>query len=93
MATDDGRPEAARLVVVRVLDHRVDQRVAGAGMRRAYRFWAFGRRLVRIIRGEAVRPLLDVPAEVSALDGDADLLPELLAGVADEKVAGAAQVE
>jgi hypothetical protein len=40
-----------------------------------------------------VRALLHIPAEVAALDGDADLLPEQLADVGDDEFVAAAPVE
>src|ERR687891_1184069 len=83
----DHEPYPARLAAVRVLDHRVDEGVSGARPGQ-HLVGALLRRLPVVLGVEAVGALLDVPSEVRAARDEADLLPQPLAGVRHEQVAG-----
>ena len=90
---DDAEPVDVGVGGVGVLDHRLEQRRPGVGVRRADHGGA-ARRRGRVVLGvEAVRALLHVPAIVAAPSDERDLLPQPLPGVADQQRPAAPHVE
>jgi hypothetical protein len=87
---DDDRPQPFRLVMIRVLDDGVNERVAGARMPFADTVWALGGRHIGVLGVKAVSTFLDVPAVVATLVDDADFLPELLSCIARKEPVGTA---